>query len=108
MCTREFGAQPFTGLQLMRLDHRPAVTPAPPGKPHQGAFILVDDNFATAGHSDDLALPKNEMLRAKAVDFGLLRIRSGLFDLVFLAHVRTPNPGSPRMRSKSSPARASS
>src|SRR6185437_76763 len=105
MCACEFGAQPFTSLQLMRLDHRPAVTPAPSSKPHQGAFILVDDNFATAGHRGDLALPKNEMLGAKTVDFGLLRIRSRLFDLVFLAHVRTPNPRSPRMCSKSLPSR---
>jgi|GEM_PF-1287603 hypothetical protein len=33
MSTREFGAQPLTGLQLVRLDHDSAVTPASAGKP---------------------------------------------------------------------------
>ena len=56
MRTREFGAQPFTGLQLVRLDHYPAVSPASPGKPGQWTFIFVDDDFCTASFRRDLPL----------------------------------------------------
>ena len=56
MRTREFGAQPFTGLQLVRLDHHPAVSAASPGKPSQWTFIFVDDDFCTASLRRDLPL----------------------------------------------------
>ena len=56
MSTREFGAQPLTGLQLVRLDHDPAVPPASAGKPGQWTFILVDDDFRTASIRGDLTL----------------------------------------------------
>ena len=56
MRTGEFGAQPFTGLQLVRLDHHPAVTPASPGKPSQCTFIVVDDDFCTASLCCNLPL----------------------------------------------------
>ena len=91
MRTREFGAQPFTGLQLVRLDHHPAVTPASPGKPGQWTFIVVDDDFCTASLRCDLPLSQHEMLCAKAVDLRLLRLWRRLFDLMFHAHMRTSN-----------------
>ncbi len=56
MSTREFGAQPFTGLQLVRLNHDPAVPPASAGKPGQWTFILVDDDFCTTSIGGDLTL----------------------------------------------------
>jgi hypothetical protein len=56
MRTCEFGAQPFTGLQLVRLNHHPAVTPASPGKPGQWTFIVVDDDFRTASLRCDFPL----------------------------------------------------
>jgi hypothetical protein len=56
MCARELGAQSFASLQLVRLDHHPAVTPPPPGKPSQWTFILVDDEFLTASLRGNLAL----------------------------------------------------
>jgi hypothetical protein len=54
MRTCEFGAQPFTGLQLVRLNHHPAVTPASPGKPGQWTFMVVDDDFRAASLRCDL------------------------------------------------------
>jgi hypothetical protein len=56
MCACELGAQSFTSLQLVRLDHHPAVTPPPPGKPGQWTFIVVDDDFRTASLRGNLAL----------------------------------------------------
>jgi hypothetical protein len=56
MCAREFGAKPFTSLQLVRLDHHPAVSAASPGKPSQWTFIFVDDDFCTAILRCDLSL----------------------------------------------------
>jgi hypothetical protein len=56
MSTREFGAQPLTGLQLVRLNHDPAVAPPSPGEPGQRAFILVDDDSRAAGIDGNLTL----------------------------------------------------
>ena len=92
MCTREFGAKPFTSLQLVRLDHHPAVSAASPGKPGQWTFIFVDDDFCTACVRRDLALSQNEMLCPKNVDLRLLRSRRRLLNFLFHGHVRTSNP----------------
>ena len=91
MRTRKFGAQPFTGLQLVWLDHHPAVSPASPGKPRQGAFIFIDDDCRTSGLGRDLTLTQNKMLRAKAADLWVLRLRRRLFDLMFYGHQHTSN-----------------
>lgn len=78
MCAREFGAKPFTSLQLVRLNHHPAVSAASPGKPGQWTFIFVDDDVCTAILRCDLSLSWMEMLCAKAVDLRLLRFRRRL------------------------------
>jgi hypothetical protein len=91
MCAREFGAKPFTSLQLVRLDHHPAVPAASPGKPGQRTLIFVDDDFCSAIIRCDLSLSQKEMLCAKAVDLRLLRFRRRLSDLMFHAHMRTSN-----------------
>jgi hypothetical protein len=88
----EFGTKPFAGLQLMRLDHRAAITATPPSKPRQWALVLVNDNLRTASLRGHLALANNEVSCAKAVDVWLLRLRRRLFDLMFHTHVRTSNP----------------
>jgi hypothetical protein len=92
MRAREFGAQPFTSLQLMRLDHRPPVTPTSPGKPGQRTFIFVDDDSCTATVRRDLALSQIEMLCPKAVDLRLLHLRRRRFDVLFHGHIRTSIP----------------
>jgi hypothetical protein len=91
MCTRELGPQAFTGLQLMRLDHRPAITPASPGKPDQRTFILGDDDFRTVSLCDDFARSQNEVSRAIVVNFRLLRLWRRLLDLTFHAHRQPSN-----------------
>jgi hypothetical protein len=85
MCQREFGAQTFTRLQLVRLDHHPAVAPPSPGKPSQWTFILVDDDSPAARLSGHIALSQSEMLGAKTVNLRLPRL---LFDLIFYVHLR--------------------
>src|SRR5262245_21201044 len=84
MCPREFGAQPLTGLQLVRLDHHPAVTSPSAGKPSQWTFVLVDNDFCTACLRGDVTLSQSEMLCAKAVDLRLLQL---LFDLISYVHL---------------------
>src|SRR5690349_13344563 len=86
MSTREVGAQPLTGLQLVRLNHDPAVAPPSPGEPGERTFILVDDDRRAAGIGGNLTLSQNEVLRTKGVDLWLLRLRRRLFHLKFPAH----------------------
>jgi hypothetical protein len=91
MRARKFDAKSFTGLQLMRLDHRPAVAPASPGKPRQWTFVLVDrdGDSGAVGFSNDFALRESQVLCPKVVELRMLRIRNNLFVLTFCAHART-------------------
>lgn len=92
MRTREFGAKSFTSLQLVRLDHHPAVSATASGKPGQWTFIVVDEHLYTTSIRGKLALSQNEMLCPKSVDLGGLRFRRRLFDIPFHGQMRTSNP----------------
>ena len=70
----EISAQPFTGLQLMRLDQCAAVAPAPAREPGQRAFSFIDGDAGAAEVRDDLPLRQGEMLRAEIIDDRLRRL----------------------------------
>jgi hypothetical protein len=73
---REIRSQPFSRLQLMRFNQRPPIAAAPAGEPNERAFRLVDCDAGMAEASDDLSFRKDEMLRAKAVNCRLRRLRA--------------------------------
>jgi hypothetical protein len=81
----------------MRFDQDAAIASAPPHEPDERAFRFVDGHIGAAEISDDLSLRQSKMLRAKAVNDRLGRLRLAGCCFPPLASPGLPAPRSRRL-----------